>query len=180
MRVLSSPNTPIPEVQLLSNGRYHVMITNAGGGYSRWNDIAVTRWHEDITCDNRGTFCYISDPVSGEFWSTTYQPARKLSETYEVIFSESRAEFRCRKNGFDMHTEIAVSPEDDIELRRIHITTGHVQPGRLTLRVMRKWCWQHPPRTHCIRHSAISLSRPRSFAGGGRSCARAGPAPSMS
>ena len=122
VRVLSSPNTPIPEVQLLSNGRYHVMITNAGGGYSRWNDIAVTRWHEDITCDNRGTFCYISDPVSGEFWSTTYQPARKLSETYEVIFSESRAEFRCRKNGFDMHTEIAVSPEDDIELRRIHIT----------------------------------------------------------
>ncbi len=122
VRVLSSPNTPIPEVQLLSNGRYHVMITNAGGGYSRWNDIAVTRWHEDITCDNRGTFCYISDPVSGEFWSTTYQPARKLSETYEVIFSESRAEFRCRKNGIDMHTEIAVSPEDDIELRRIHIT----------------------------------------------------------
>ena len=122
VRILSSPNTPVPEVQLLSNGRYHVMITNAGGGYSRWKDIAVTRWHEDITCDSLGTFCYIRDLASGEFWSTTYQPTLKLSENYEVIFSESRAEFRCRKNGFDMHTEIAVSPEDDIELRRIHIT----------------------------------------------------------
>jgi cyclic beta-1,2-glucan synthetase len=122
VRVFSSPNTPIPEVHLLSNGRYHVMITNAGGGYSRWKDIAVTRWREDSTCDNWGTFCYIRDLSSGEFWSTAYQPALTRSENYEAIFSESRAEFRCRKNGFDAHTEIAVSPEDDVELRRIQIT----------------------------------------------------------
>jgi cellobiose phosphorylase len=121
VRVFSSPNTPIPEVQLLSNGRYHVMITNAGGGYSRWKDIAVTRWREDSTCDNWGTFCYIRDVTSGEFWSTAYQPTLKQSEHYEAIFSDARAEFRCRDHDFDMHTEIAVSPEDDIELRRITI-----------------------------------------------------------
>src|SRR3972149_2871939 len=57
VRVLSTPNTPMPEVQLLSNGRYHVMITNAGGGYSRWKDMAVTRWREDTTRDNWGPFC---------------------------------------------------------------------------------------------------------------------------
>ena len=61
VRRFNSPHTPIPEVQLLSNGRYHVMITNAGGGYSRWKDLAVTRWREDSTCDNWGTFCYIRD-----------------------------------------------------------------------------------------------------------------------
>jgi cellobiose phosphorylase len=121
VRVFSSPDTPIPEVQLLSNGRYHVMITNAGGGYSRWKDIAVTRWREDSTCDNWGTFCYLRDVTSGEFWSTAYQPALKQSEHYEAIFSDARAEFRCRDHGFDMHTEIAVSPEDDVELRRITI-----------------------------------------------------------
>jgi cellobiose phosphorylase len=122
VRVFSSPDTPIPEVQLLSNGRYHVMITNAGGGYSRWKDITVTRWREDSTCDNWGTFCYIRDVMSGEFWSTAYQPALKRSKNYEAIFSEARAEFRCRNHAFDTHTEIAVSPEDDIELRRITIT----------------------------------------------------------
>jgi cyclic beta-1,2-glucan synthetase len=122
VRVFSSPDTPVPQVQLLSNGRYHVMITNAGGGYSRWKDIAVTRWHEDSTCDNWGTFCYIRETMSGEFWSTAYQPALKRSKNYEAIFSEGRAEFRCNINNFDTHTEIAVSPEDDIELRRITIT----------------------------------------------------------
>jgi cyclic beta-1,2-glucan synthetase len=122
VRVFSSPDTPKPEVQLLSNGRYHVMITNAGGGYSRWKDLAITRWREDSTCDNWGTFCYIQDVTSGEFWSTAYQPTLKPSKRFEAIFSKGRAEFRRRDYDYDTHTEIAVSPEDDIELRRVRIT----------------------------------------------------------
>jgi cyclic beta-1,2-glucan synthetase len=122
VRVFSNPDTPIPEVQLLSNGRYHVMITNAGGGYSRWKDMAVTRWREDGTCDNRGTFCYLRDVASGKFWSSAYQPALIPSHNYEAVFSEARVEFRCLEQDFDTHTEIAVSPEDDIELRRVRIT----------------------------------------------------------
>jgi len=121
-RVFDNPDTPMPEVQLLSNGRYHVMITNAGGGYSRWKDMAITRWHEDTTCDNWGTFCYIRDAKSGKFWSNTYQPTLKHSQNYEAIFTEARAEFRSSGRELDTHTEIAVSPEDDIELRRICIT----------------------------------------------------------
>ncbi|MGH7909710.1 MAG: glucoamylase family protein, partial [Thermodesulfobacteriota bacterium] len=122
VRVLASPDTPVPEVQLLSNGRYHVMVTNAGGGYSRWKDLAVTRWREDSTRDHWGTFCYIRDVTSGVFWSTAHQPALKRSRIYEAIFSEGRAEFRRGDDDIDTHTEIVVSPEDDIELRRLHIT----------------------------------------------------------
>ncbi|SFN66288.1 GH36-type glycosyl hydrolase domain-containing protein [Nitrosospira briensis] len=122
MRVLSSANTPIPEVQLLSNGRYHVMVTNSGGGSSRWKDLAVTRWREDSTCDYWGSFCYLRDVASGEFWSNTYQPTLKEPKRYGVVFSEGRVEFRRRDLDFDTHTEITVSPEDDIELRRIRIT----------------------------------------------------------
>ena len=122
VRIFSNAETVIPEVHLLSNGRYNVMITNAGGGYSRWKNIAVTRWHEDSTCDNWGTFCFIRDTNSREFWSTAYKPTLKHSKNYEVIFSEGHAEYRRSDNNIDMHTEIVVSPEDDIELRRIHLT----------------------------------------------------------
>ena len=123
VRVLASPYTAIPEVQLLSNGHYHVMVTNAGGGSSRWKDLAVTRWREDSTSDNWGTFCYLRDEASGEFWSTAHQPTLKKAEHYEAIFSEGRAEFRRRDLDFETHTEIVVSPEDDIEVRRVHITS---------------------------------------------------------
>ena len=129
IRVFSGPDTQNPEVQLLSNGRYHVMITNAGGGYSRWNDLAVTRWREDRTCDNWGTFCYIRDVESREFWSTAYQPTLRRSKRFEAIFSVGRAEFRGRNSDYDTHTEIAVSPEDDIELRRVRIT-NHARTRR--------------------------------------------------
>ncbi len=122
VRVFTTPDTPMPELQLLSNGRYHVMVTNAGGGYSRWKSIAVTRWREDATCDNWGTFCYIRSVTSGEFWSAAFQPALQPSDNYEAIFSEGRVEFRRRDHEFDTYTEIAVSPEDDIEVRRISIT----------------------------------------------------------
>ena len=128
VRVYTTPDTPVPEVQLLSNGRYHVMVTNAGGGYSRWKDLSVTRWREDSTCDPWGAFCYIRDTSSGVFWSTAHQPALKASKHYEAIFSEGRAEFRRRDEDFDTHTEIAVSPEDDIELRRITITNRSRTP----------------------------------------------------
>ncbi|MBC7626517.1 MAG: cyclic beta 1-2 glucan synthetase, partial [Ferruginibacter sp.] len=122
IRIINTPNTVIPEIQLLSNGRYHVMITNAGGGYSKWKNIAVTRWREDITCDNWGSFCYIRDLESNLFWSSAYQPTMQQGENYEAVFSEGRAEFRRRDFSLETHTEIVVSPEDDIELRRIHIT----------------------------------------------------------
>ena len=98
------------------------MVTNAGGGYSRWNDLALTRWREDSTCDNWGTFCYIRDTVSGQFWSTTYQPTLKRAETYTAIFSEAKAEFRRRDYDIDTYSELVVSSEDDIELRRVRLT----------------------------------------------------------
>ena len=121
VRVIATGTTPTPEVQLLSNRNYHVMVTNAGGGYSRWKDLAVTRWREDTTCDNWGMFCYIREVSSGLFWSNTHQPTLKRADAYEAIFSEGRAEFRRRDLDFETHTEIVVSPEDDIELRRVHI-----------------------------------------------------------
>ncbi len=121
-RVVRRPDPRTPEVQLLSNGRYHVMVTSAGGSYSRWNDLALTRWREDTTRDHWGNFCYVRDVKDGGFWSAAYQPSLTPPTHYEVIFSEGRAEFRRSDRDIDMHTEIVVSPEDDIELRRTKIT----------------------------------------------------------
>ena len=122
LRVITTPHTASPEVQLLSNGRYHVMLTNSGAGYSRWKDIAVTRWREDGTLDASGSFCYLRDTETGAFWSTTPQPMPWRPDRFEAVFGESRAEFRRRDHGIDAYTEIVVSPEDDVELRRLRLT----------------------------------------------------------
>jgi cyclic beta-1,2-glucan synthetase len=121
MRIFNSPNTRTPQVQLLSNGRYHLVLTQAGGGYSRWKDIAVTRWREDSTCDDWGLFSYVRDVATGEFWSTNYQPTLDAPENFKSVFSEAHADFMRSDRFLDLHTEVVVSPEDDIELRRLRM-----------------------------------------------------------
>ncbi len=133
VRVFTDPGSPVPEVHLLSNGRYHVMVSSAGGGYSRWRDLALTRWREDPTRDCWGSFCYVRDLYSGRFWSIGYQPTLQASKSYEVIFAQGKAEFRRRDDDIETHTEISVSPEDDIELRRITITNHSDRPRIIEL-----------------------------------------------
>ncbi len=122
MRVFNDPNTLIPEVHLLSNGRYHVMATSAGGGYSSCRDLALTRWREDATSDSWGTFIYLRDCDTGRYWSTTYQPTLRKADHYEAIFVQARAEYRRRDEAIEAHTEVSVSPEDDVEIRRVTLT----------------------------------------------------------
>lgn len=122
LRVITNPSLPAPEVHLMSNGRYHLAITSAGGGYSRWQELAVTRWREDATRDCWGTFVYLRDTESGECWSASHQPILQASKTYQAVFTQARAEFRRQQDGIETHTEITVSPEDDLELRRVTLT----------------------------------------------------------
>ena len=173
LRIFRNASSPRPAVQMLSNGRYHVMLTSAGSGYSRLHDMAVTRWREDGTRDHWGNFCYLRDVDSGEFWSTAYQPTAVEVDGYEAIFSDAKAEFRGRKHGFETHTEIAVSPEDDIELRRLR---DH-QPCRAARAPSRspptpRWCWRRRSPTSCTRPSATCSCRPSWCRTGRRSSAR--------
>ena len=112
----------MPKVKLLSNGNYHVMVTAAGGGYSRWKGLAVTRWQEDATLDNRGSFCYLRDRSDGAVWSTTLQPTLHVADAVEAEPNAPTAKFCRRDHEIETRTEIAVAADDDVELRRVRIT----------------------------------------------------------
>jgi cellobiose phosphorylase len=115
-------DTPVPATHFLSNGSYSVMVTNAGGGYSRWTDRTVTRYREDLTRDCWGTFFYLRDLESGTVWSATYQPTLTEPDDYHVTFSADKADYRRIDGDIETHTEVIVSPEDDVEVRRITVT----------------------------------------------------------
>lgn len=121
-RTFDTADLPTPRVQLLSNGTYSVMVTTAGAGYSICGPLAVTRWREDVTRDHWGSFCYLRDVRSGAVWSAGFQPTGRAPGSYEVCFSEDKAEFWRRDAGILTHTEIIVSPEDDAEVRRVSLT----------------------------------------------------------
>jgi cyclic beta-1,2-glucan synthetase len=130
-RHLTNPDTQHPIVHLLSNGRYSVMVTNAGSGFSTWGDLAVTRWREDRTTDAWGQFIYIRDLRSGRIWSATHQPLATRADAYDVVFSADKAEFRRRDDGIESLLEIAVSPENGAEVRRLTLTNLGSRPRNL-------------------------------------------------
>jgi cyclic beta-1,2-glucan synthetase len=121
-RIFRTADSAVPEVHLLSNGRYHVMISAAGSGYSRWRDLSLTRWQEDSTRDHWGAFLYLRDRDADTFWSATSQPTGRRFDRFEAQFSQGVAEFRATRDGIRTHLRVAVSPEDDVELRRLAIT----------------------------------------------------------
>ena len=121
-RRFASANQPTAQICLLSNGNYTVMITSAGGGFSRCGSKAVTRWREDAALDNWGKFFYLRDVRSGAVWSSGFQPTLREPQDYAAIFTESKAEFTRRDAGILTRTEIVVSTEDDAELRRVNVT----------------------------------------------------------
>ena len=123
-RHIDTANTVTPVTHLLSNGRYTVMITAAGSGYSRWGDMAITRWREDATTDDCGSYVFLRDTLSGETWSAGHQPTRTEPAAYSASLHEYRAELNRRDGGFTTGMEVLVSSEDDAEVRRVTLTNG--------------------------------------------------------
>jgi cyclic beta-1,2-glucan synthetase len=113
-----------PATHLLSNGRYAVMLTAAGSGYSRWRDLAVTRWREDSTCDDWGSYVFLRDVDGGAVWSAGLQPSGVEPDEYDVAFLEGRAEIVRCDGTLTTTLEVLVSAEDDAEVRRVSIANS--------------------------------------------------------
>ncbi|HYN48341.1 MAG TPA: glucoamylase family protein [Candidatus Nanopelagicales bacterium] len=122
LRRFTSPHDAIPRTHLLSNGRYAVMVTAAGSGYSRWGDVAVTRWREDVTRDSWGSYLFLRDMHTGTVWSAGHQPSGTEADTYEVTYAEDHAEFARRDGSIATSLTIVVSAEHDAEIRRVTLT----------------------------------------------------------
>ncbi|HVS65225.1 MAG TPA: glucoamylase family protein [Thermoanaerobaculia bacterium] len=122
LRRFDSPHDVTPRTHLLSNGRYTVMVTAAGAGFSRWRDLAVTRWREDTTRDCWGTFVFLRDVETGGTWSAGFQPSGTAVDRYDVVYCEDRVSISQTDGSLSITLEIVVSSEDDAELRRLTVT----------------------------------------------------------
>src|SRR5680860_454188 len=120
--IMETANSPIPATHSISNGQYSVLMTNAGSGFSRFQEISLSRWREDVTQDAWGMYFYIQNLNSGDVWSATYHPCRNSGEDYKVTYAPDRVEFSRKDGNITTRTEIVVSPEDQAELRRISLT----------------------------------------------------------
>ena len=122
VRRVGFPDLGTPVTHLMSNGSYVVMLNAAGGGYSTWKDIALTRWREDSVSDDWGSFIYLRDPRTELRWSAGFMPLGRKPDLYQASFSEDKAVIDRTDGPFTTTLECLVTPEDDAEARRVTIT----------------------------------------------------------
>lgn len=126
VRKIDTSELSFPIIHLLSNGRYAVMLTATGAGYSRWGNFAITRWQQDCTSDSSGTFILLRDVESSAQWSSTVQPFTGDKHQHPCIFSEDHAEFSLQKGNLTTTMDVLISSEDDGEVRRVSVSNkGH-------------------------------------------------------
>lgn len=130
VRSFGRPGRQPPNCHLLSNGSYTVLLTDSGGGYSRNENVAISRWRE-LQGYKRGTFIFIRSLNTDQVWSATLAPFREAPDFYRVRFFPDRASYFREMANIDTKTEVVVSTEDNAEVRRVSLTNHGLKEASL-------------------------------------------------
>ncbi len=133
VREVDAADTPQPRVALLGHLPYTIMVSHCGAGYSRYEDLAITRWRADGTRDATGQFCYLRDVTSGLVWSAAHQPVGAPADWYRAYLATDRVTFHRSDGDVETRTEIAVVPADAAEVRRVTLTNNGPRPREIEL-----------------------------------------------
>jgi cyclic beta-1,2-glucan synthetase len=128
-----------PSVHFLSNGRFGSLITQNGGGFSQYlpakarrsDPLMVTRWRPDKTLDQWGTWIYVQDVQTGDYWSAGIQPVGIIPEVQYVEYYPHQVEFSRRDHEISTQMKITISPTEDVEVRKISLVNHQKDPRRL-------------------------------------------------
>jgi cyclic beta-1,2-glucan synthetase len=133
IRTINDPDAGAPRVALLGRLPYTIMVSSGGGGYSRYEALAVTRWRADVTRDATGQFCYIRDLTTDRRWSAAHQPMCVPADWSHAVLASDRVTFHRGDGDIESRTEIAVVPDDSAEVRRVTLTNHGDEPHEIEL-----------------------------------------------
>src|SRR5215212_3570978 len=177
VRHIDTPHTAQPRIAILGHAPFTSIVTNAGGGETRYGEIVLNRWRSDPTLDDYGQWCYINDITTTRLWSGTYQPLCTEPEWYHVAFHSDRAIFRRRDGDIETETEIMVSPATASERRTIRLTNDSERLHEIELTsygeivITSGYADRHHPAFQNLfvqtewladRHAILAMRRPRS------------------
>lgn len=156
--VITRPDTPKPWVNVISNGDYGFVISQAGGGYS-WRSHAglnrITRWNQDLVRDADGRFLYLRDEDNGDFWSLAWQPTQPHYEHFECHHSLGSTEFITQHHGIEAHWRLSVAPDAPVEIWLVTLHNPGTQPRRLSLFSYLEWLLGAAPDWHREFHKTF-------------------------
>jgi cellobiose phosphorylase len=141
--VIRDRMTPMPWVNVISNGRYGVVVSQNGGGFSWFDDAqhcVLTRWEMDLARDDRGKYLYLSDLDSGQVWSAAPAPCMAEYSRYSCRHALGSTTFDTSHAGIAVEWTISVSPEDPVEVWHVRVTNESGRSRRVRVASYLEWC----------------------------------------
>ena len=149
--VITSPDTPRPWSNIISNGTYGFTITQNGSGYS-FRDHAqfnrLTRWDQDLTRDNWGKYVFIRDEASGRFWSPTPKPTNVPLKNYECRHGTGYTGISGEHQGIRSSMLYFADVKSPVEVWSLTLTNNTSKTSRLSLFTYLEWCLGTSPDWH--------------------------------
>mgnify|MGYP000515980985 CR=1 FL=1 len=149
--VITTPLTPRPWGNVISNGDYSLMVSQTGSGYS-WRGNAgqnrITRAFQDLVKDNWGKYFYIRDLSTGAFWSATYKPVMHACDEYRVTHGIGYSRFIQRVHGILSELTVFVAAGDPLEVYQLRLTNTSTSPRELDVTSYAEWLLGFAPDEH--------------------------------
>ena len=108
----------MPEVSVLSNKKYCLLMNDRGNSFSRYRTFQLNRYRK-VTEQDYGLFMYIKDIKTNKLWSNTYAPVNEKPDNYEVVFASDSIKYLRTDDKVMTKTEIVVTRDHHSEIRKI-------------------------------------------------------------
>ncbi len=141
--VITNYKTPKPWVNVISNGKYGLVISQTGGGFS-WDTHSefnrLNRWHQDLVQDNWGKYFYIKDNLTGDVWSPTWMPVKTELDFYQVTYGFGYAKFKSEYKGIKIILTVFIPVDENIEIWNFKIENKTSEKKSVSVFSYFEWC----------------------------------------
>lgn len=140
--IVTRPDTPRPWANIISNGDYGLVVTQAGGGFSWKTDVnlnRLTRWNQDLIRDDWGKWLYLRDLDSGELRSLAFQPMQVAYDVYRVHHGLGYSTFVQQFSGLSSEWILFPAKEAPLEIWLVTLKNSGNTPRRLQLASYFEW-----------------------------------------
>jgi cellobiose phosphorylase len=160
--VITTPITPRPWCNVISNGDYGMMVSQTGGGYS-WRGNAgqnrITRASQDLVKDNWGKYIYIRDLDSGKVWSASWKPVESDYEYYRVRNGIGYTVFEQKVEGIASRLTMFIAPDAPVEILKLEVANESERTRRLDITSYFEWILGWAPDDHREFHKLFIDTR---------------------
>ncbi len=141
--VITNYRTPKPWINVIFNGKYGLVISQTGGGFS-WHTHSefnrLNRWHQDLVQDNWGKYFYIKDNLTGDVWSPTWMPVKTELDSYQIAYGFGYAKFISEYKGVKIILTVFVPTDEDLEIWNFKIENKSKQKKSISIYTYFEWC----------------------------------------